>query len=967
MSVTASDGFSGSNGSDVNGRTMDAAGGGSADTWVVDSGAAAIQSNKCQTTGSTIVHDSSMAAGGDMDVSMVVSAVSQYVLLRFIDASNALWVGRESGAGHGRVYKVIAGSFTQIGTDSPADIADGSVMLGRVVGNAVSIYDDGVLVAGPFTDSDLDSGGALTSGKAGFRCNSDGSPIDNWAVTVTPVLTAPTNHRGVRSAATQVDLTWTDPGSPATDIDVQYATDAAFTSPTTVNVGLGVGAKSITGLTAGTRYWFRVRSTDGSTYAYSSSVAPPVWFTGVSRGVYEDWNADDDTTTSDGASPTTFRGACGRSISFASTTFKAALSTLGGHNGWRVGHVAGTITAADNFTAGFNSNVTILVMARQSGSASSNNNYVKVGTSDLILRKASTTAGLFVTGGGLTDVVCAIAPQSAYPPLGQLDVFCLSSDGSTMRHGINGAVLDTSCSTLAISGKAYSLTDADADVVRIVIFDHVLTKAEIQAAVMGMLPSAMKQLLYEGDSLTAVTGSNDSSNLQHVQYVAQHTFTNGVLAGLVDAAQGGAVIDEATRATLSFDGGSLEARETTWIDPYYQAARGQLLIVHIGTNDMNLAVLGGSDPTVSITALATRVTAYKAASPNMKVAILTIPPRGNEYYIANGEAWRQEYNKAILNYSSPPWDYVLSYQDDASIGLPGKQWDTTYFETAINPVHFLPGAGGGYEVLATSYTIPFVERWLGGTATPPTFSTAPAAVSTVGAPGTLDLSALVSDGGGEGTCTYGWTLVGGPMTDNGTSGAHPTLSGSLKFSRSGTNAAKAVTVAAKTATGTYYILCRVTNAAGAMAHRIAKATFNALATFPTVPTGGAGVALSGTSVRLTWNPSVRDTQAITSYKLYKTDNGGSSYTLVNDALVLTYDHTGLDSPTQYQYAVSAVDAAATESAKSALFQAGAASENSSSAHSPTPSRLGSGGIEVGCRSIQPSFQERMGLNGLGGD
>lgn len=73
-----------------------------------------------------------------------------------------------------KLYKVVAGTFTQLGADGPA-IAAGNTLELRAIGTAITAYKNGVAIIGPITDA------AIASGRAGFWM-SDASveTVDDW-------------------------------------------------------------------------------------------------------------------------------------------------------------------------------------------------------------------------------------------------------------------------------------------------------------------------------------------------------------------------------------------------------------------------------------------------------------------------------------------------------------------------------------------------------------------------------------------------------------------------------------------------------------------------------------------------------------------------------------------------------------------------------------------------------------------
>lgn len=82
---------------------------------------------------------------------------------------------------------------------------------------------------------------------------------------------------------------------------------------------------------------------------------------------------------------------------------------------------------------------------------------------------------------------------------------------------------------------------------------------------------------------------------------------------------------------------------------------------------------------------------------------------------------------------------------------------------------------------------------------------------------------------------------------------------------------------------------------------------------PTVPANVAGVALTDTSIRLTWDAST-DNEVPKGYYIYR--NGAK----IGTSSATSYTDTGLVRDTSYEYYVTAYDAAGNESAASAAIQ-----------------------------------------------
>jgi hypothetical protein len=68
-----------------------------------------------------------------------------------------------------RIYKVVAGAFTQLGSDGPA-VATGDKLRLICSGTSISATKNGTTIIGPVTDSDI------ASGDAGIWCTPNGGP-----------------------------------------------------------------------------------------------------------------------------------------------------------------------------------------------------------------------------------------------------------------------------------------------------------------------------------------------------------------------------------------------------------------------------------------------------------------------------------------------------------------------------------------------------------------------------------------------------------------------------------------------------------------------------------------------------------------------------------------------------------------------------------------------------------------------
>lgn len=130
--------------------------------------------------------------------------------------------------------------------------------------------------------------------------NSAGTGGYSNTATATPVApaTEPDAPTGLTATpgASQVTLNWTSPagngGAAITDYVVQYSTNAGFTSPVTANDGTSTNTSAtITGLTPGTPYWFRVAAANSVGTGTASNVATATPFTtpGAPTGLTVTW------------------------------------------------------------------------------------------------------------------------------------------------------------------------------------------------------------------------------------------------------------------------------------------------------------------------------------------------------------------------------------------------------------------------------------------------------------------------------------------------------------------------------------------------------------------------------------------------------------------------------------------------------------------------------------------------------
>lgn len=95
------------------------------------------------------------------------------------------------------------------------------------------------------------------------------SGTDGWvsesSIELVPVApAAPSNFTGSATSSSQINLTWTDNSNNETIFEIQRSTSSSFTSPTTTTHNWNSTSATVTGLTANTTYYFRIRAV-GST------------------------------------------------------------------------------------------------------------------------------------------------------------------------------------------------------------------------------------------------------------------------------------------------------------------------------------------------------------------------------------------------------------------------------------------------------------------------------------------------------------------------------------------------------------------------------------------------------------------------------------------------------------------------------------------------------------------------------
>lgn len=153
LTLAGSDGFSGTNGSNISGRTMD---GVNAHVWAVDGSSWAIQTNRARPGGSGAwMYDSTMSAVDEQKAYIVLRATSDITgcTTRHQSGTAGSFYGCDNGYGGAtRIYKMVATSPTQISSGS-LTAGSGDTLALYSSGSSHTGYVNGSVSNGPVTDT----------------------------------------------------------------------------------------------------------------------------------------------------------------------------------------------------------------------------------------------------------------------------------------------------------------------------------------------------------------------------------------------------------------------------------------------------------------------------------------------------------------------------------------------------------------------------------------------------------------------------------------------------------------------------------------------------------------------------------------------------------------------------------------------------------------------------------------------
>lgn len=284
MSTRLQDSFTGTDNTALSAHTMDVGPG-----WTSTLGfdCTFIHSNKAVPDPSIFSSIGYVSDAGVSDIVLTdvwgVPNASDYLIgvcVRAVDHNNA-WIVRLIRSGGGtptiNLYSRTGGSFTLIDSANAPSATNSTVTI-TVTASGTSILAQLSTGESVSTTSSV----RQTATLHGLYDYTDdtvvGGTHDNFLVVdAVTVPTAPSNLAGTAASTSQIDLTWDDNSSDETDFSVDYKqadSGTDFTGATTTTAAADATSKSITGLTEGKRYIFRIKATGaGGDSAYSSTVA----------------------------------------------------------------------------------------------------------------------------------------------------------------------------------------------------------------------------------------------------------------------------------------------------------------------------------------------------------------------------------------------------------------------------------------------------------------------------------------------------------------------------------------------------------------------------------------------------------------------------------------------------------------------------------------------------------------------